>query len=438
MPCSEKRAWKLLEAGRARVHKLQPFTIRIVDRKVEDSVLQPLTLKIDPGSKKTGIAIVGVNDAGTTNVVASIEVEHRGSIIRDNLRSRAAFRRRRRGNLRFRAPRFDNRRRPEGWVAPSLRHRVDSTTSCIERLRRSIPVGALAMELVRFDMQLIEDPSISGTGYQQGTLAGYEIREYLLEKWGRRCAYCGCEGVPLQIEHIEPRSRGGSSRISNLTLACGPCNVAKGSMDVREFVRDPAKLARILAQAKRPLADAAAVNATRWALKGALEATGLPVATSTGGRTKWNRTRFGLPKTHALDAACVGEVEDIAGWDKPVLAIKVMGRGAYKRTRLDKHGFPRGYLPRTKDVRGFRTGDLVKAVVPSGRNAGTWTGRGPLERIVQRPDRRHDDPGHLAPALPPAAKSRRASLCDAGEAIRLDGGTAFLSGLKAGVSSGGI
>ena len=150
MPCSEKRARLLLKRGRARVHRLVPFTIRLVDRKQEDSALQPVRLKLDPGSKTTGIALVResqeVNaDTGqvqrSAHVLFLAELVHRGHAIRDALRQRAAFLRRRRcANLRYRAKRFNNRRRPEGWLAPSLRHRVETTLSWVERLCRWAPL----------------------------------------------------------------------------------------------------------------------------------------------------------------------------------------------------------------------------------------------------------------------------------------------------------
>ena len=101
-------------------------------------------------------------------------------------------------------------------------------------------------------MQKMQNPEISGAEYQQGTLVGYEIRNYLLEKWNRKCAYCGKGEVPLEIEHIQPRSRGGSNRISNLTLACHSCNQEKGSQSVEDFVKDPKVLAKLKAQAKAP------------------------------------------------------------------------------------------------------------------------------------------------------------------------------------------
>jgi hypothetical protein len=106
-----------------------------------------------------------------------------------------------------------------------------------------------------------------------------------------------------------------------------------------------------------------------------LKETGLPVEVASGGRTKFNRTQFGIPKTHALDAVCVGEVSAVTDWQQPTLQIKCTGRGAYQRTRLNKYGFPRGFLMRTKRVKGFGTGDRVRAVVPSGKRAGTHVGR---------------------------------------------------------------
>jgi len=385
MPCSEKRARLLLERGRARVHRLVPFTIRLVDRTQEESVLQPLRVKIDPGSRTTGIAVVRESESveeetgeckRQAHVLWLAELVHRGRQISEALTARRQMRRRRRSTLRYRAPRFLNRRRPEGWLPPSLRHRVETTLSWVRRLQRLAPLSGVSQELVKFDPQALEHPEISGVEYQQGTLAGYEVREYLLEKWGRQCAYCGATGVPLQIEHIHPKARGGSNRVSNLTLACAPCNHKKGAQDVRTFLaKDPKRLEQILAHAKRPLKDAAAVNATRWALFTALKATGLPVETGSGGRTKFNRTRLGLPKTHALDAACVGAVEAVLDWDRPVLQIKATGRGSYQRTRLDRFGFPRGYLTRQKRHFGFQTGDYVRAEVPKGKNMGTYVGR---------------------------------------------------------------
>ena len=379
MPCTERRARLLLDRGRAVVVRAYPFTIRLKSRVGGNT--QPVRIKIDPGSKTTGIAVVRENGQ-KQYVLVLMELAHRGRQISKSLDQRRAFRRRRRNQLRYRAPRFLNRTKPKGWLAPSLQHRVDTTRSLVNRLRALAPVTAISQELVRFDTQKMENPEVSGVEYQQGTLLGYEIREYLLEKWGRECAYCADTDTPLQIEHIDPKANGGSNRISNLTLACRPCNQEKGRQPLADFFvsskrlkNHQARLDRILKQCKKPLRDASAVNSTRWALYQTLKKTGLKVEVGTGGRTKFNRYRLGIPKTHALDAACVGEVEIVEGWDVPTLAIKATGRGSYKRTRLTKHGFPRGYLMRQKQVQGFQTGDMVRALVPTGTKTGTWVGR---------------------------------------------------------------
>ncbi|TDF62851.1 RNA-guided endonuclease IscB [Cupriavidus sp. L7L] len=382
MPCSEKRARLLLERGRARVHHLIPFAIRLTDRRLVDSELQPLRLKLDPGSKETGVAIVRVtaSDAGgapVAFVLSLAEIIHRGRQISEALTARRAMRRARRGRMtRNRAARFDNRRKPEGWLAPSLRHRVETTAAWVRRFRKLAPITALSIELVRFDMQAMENPEISGVEYQQGTLLGYEVKEYLLAKLGRTCAYCDATDRPLETEHILAKANGGSNRVSNLTLACRPCNQKKGNLPLEVFLRkDPDRAKRILARAKAPLRDAAAVNATRFALLNALKSFGLPLETGSGAQTKYNRRRLDIPKSHALDAACVGNVHSVWTWQRPILRIKCAGRGSYQRTRLTAHGFARGYLMRSKRAFGFQTGDMVKAVVPSGKKAGTHIGR---------------------------------------------------------------
>ena len=121
--------------------------------------------------------------------------------------------------------------------------------------------------------------------------------------------------------------------------------------------------------------DAAAVNSTRWVLFNHLKTTGLKVETGSGGQTKFNRTRLGIPKSHALDAACVGNIEDVRKPAQLTLTVKCTGRGSHCRTRVDASGFPRGYLMREKSVKGFRTGDMVKAVVTKGAKVGTYVGR---------------------------------------------------------------
>ncbi len=208
----------------------------------------------------------------------------------------------------------------------------------------------------------MQNPEISGVEYQQGELIGYEVREYLLLKWGHRCAYCGERDVPLQIEHIIPLSRGGSNRVSNLTLACGRCNLDKGTQTAQEF-----GFPNIQDQATLPLRDAAAINTTRWALFERLQRTGLPITCSTGGRTKFNRIEQGYPKTHWLDAACVGETGAQVEVNLALipLLIQATGRQARQMCRMDRYGFPRTSAKQARYHHGFQTGDIVRALMPS-------------------------------------------------------------------------
>ena len=375
MPCHPARARRLLKKGRAVVVRLHPFTIRLRDRVGGEA--QEVGLKVDPGAKTTGLALVREDG----EVLFLAEIERRGERVRKAMQQRSNYRRRRRSaNLRYRKKRFLNRRSGRK-LPPSLQSRVDKVASWTERLRRIAPVSSIACETVRFDTQALESPEIRGVECQQGPLAGFEVREFLLEKWGRTCACCGARNVPLQVDHVRPRARGGSDRVSNLALACAPCNQAKGAQPVEAFLAGrPERLRIVLAEARAPLAAAAAVNATRRVLFEALRRTGLPVTGHSGGRTKFNRTRRGIPKSHALDAACVGETDVLKGWRQPVFAIKAMGRVAYARTRVNRHGFPVGYLMAAKSVKGFRTGDIVRATVPSGKRRGVHTGRVAVRR----------------------------------------------------------
>lgn len=363
MPCSEKRASLLLKKGRARVHRLVPFTIRLIDRFQETSVLQMVEVKIDPGSKTTGIAVV-LLDGKAIRVKKLIEITHRGMLIKRAMVKRAACRRNRRNrNTRYRQPRFDNRTRPKGWLAPSLQHRVLTTMSWVNRLIRWAPVACIAYERVNFDMQRMENANIQGVQYQQGSLYKKEVMEYLLEKFDRKCVYCdGKSGDErLEIEHSTPRSLGGSNSLRNLLLACRDCNVKKGALPLAFFLQDrPELLAKLQRQLKTPLRDAAVVSATKNALFIALLKTGLPVAQSTGAQTKLNRATFDVPKTHAMDAACVGDIESIRIESAFTLDVKSTGRGRHQRCLLDKYGFPRSYLGKTKRFFGFATGDIAK------------------------------------------------------------------------------
>jgi len=376
MPCTPARARILLAQRKAAVLRRFPFTLILRETKPQATVA-PLRLKIDPGAKTTGMAVL---HAETSEVLWAAELTHRGEqVLAELMRRRGVRRSRRARHTRYRAARFRNRRRAPGWLPPSLLSRVHNVETWVMRLLRFCPISALSYELVRFDTQLLQNPDIENLDYQKGPLFGIELRHYLLAKWEYQCAYCLTTGVPLEMDHVEPRARGGSDRVANVVPACHACNQAKADKLLEEFLADrPEVLARVQAKRQAPLKDAAAVNTTRLALYRKLQATGLAVETGTGSLTKWNRQQQGVPKAHWVDAACCGvstpahvRLQTVRPW-----LITATGRQNRHMRNVDKHGFPVGRAKGPSRVRGFRTGDIVKAVCPAHlKAAGTHVGR---------------------------------------------------------------
>lgn len=382
-PCHPAKARKLLKQGKAVIHKRFPFTIRLKERKDTFQNQQRYRIKLDPGSKTTGMAIVKGKE-----VIFLAELHHKTDI-KQKLESRRSFRRNRRNRkTRYRQARFDNRKRKKGWIPPSLQSRVDNILSWTKKCQKIIPLSNVSMELVKFDTQKIQNPEISGVEYQQGELQGYEVREYLLEKFGRKCAYCEAKDVPLEVEHFIAKSKGGTNRVSNLTISCRECNEDKGNLYPHEWIEKCRKrnnkkdiirlknIPLIEKQLKQPLKDAAVVNVTRWKLLNELKTLFHRVECGSGARTKMNRIQMNLPKEHYYDAVCVGESTPKVFQFKTnqVLNIKAKGKGSRYRSGTDKYGFPIRKLPRTKLIHGFQSGDMVKATVPKGKYKGTWIG----------------------------------------------------------------
>ena len=349
MPCHPARARELLRKKRAAVWRLKPFTIILKDRVGGDT--QATELKYDAGSKVTGIALV-VHGAQGAKVAWAAHLHHRGQAIRDALLSRRGIRRsRRHRKTRYRAPRFLNRTRPEGWLAPSLQSRVDNIASWTKKLIRLTPITNLTSELVRFDMQKLRNPEIDGVAYQRGTT------------WSS--------------------SKGGSDSVTNLVLACRPCNEKKANRSIEVFLaKKPELLKKISQQLKSPLKDAAAINTIRYAIGERLKTFGLPIGFGTGGHTKFNRTSQGYDKDHWIDAICVGQSGShvIIPRGMQPLVMKAMGRGTRQMCRVDRYGFPRTSAKQSKIVKGFATGDWVKAVVTKGKKIGTYIGRVAVRR----------------------------------------------------------
>ncbi|HET9920445.1 MAG TPA: RNA-guided endonuclease IscB [Ktedonobacteraceae bacterium] len=348
---NQRKVWYWLRKGLARIVRREPFTIQLRFTTATEHT-QPVTLGVDTGSQTVGIAATS-NGA----VVYQAEVHLRDDIT-SKLTQRRQYRRTRRSRkTRYRPARWANRRRPDGWLPPSIRSKSEATLKAICFVASFLPVSQVNVELASFDTQKMQGASIHNLEYQQGQLQGYLVREYVLQKWNRQCSYCGASHVPLQLEHIVPRSRGGSNRPSNLALACEQCNMRKGTQTAAEFGYPD-----VQAQARVPLHDAAHVSSLKTALLAQLvqQFGSDRVAPAYGYETKYKRTQvLGLSKTHSNDAvaiACaIGEVV------KPLAVtyqFRCLPRGNYQCYN-GKHSEHKVWAPRK--VRGWKLYELVEA-----------------------------------------------------------------------------
>jgi len=416
MPCLSSRAKKLRDQKRARIYSMQPFTIQILDRSVNSSVLQESELKLDPGSKTTGMALCVKGDIRGWFVAMAIHIEHRSHHIRDALISRSQIRRSRRNRkTRYRPPRFKNRSRKartaQGynvWFPPSLVSRIENIVNLVIKFGKYFPVTQIAGEFNKFDTHKMHNPEVNGIEYQRGTLYGVEVREYLLQKYQYTCVYCQkcafqnnkSTGLKLEIDHVVPRSKGGSDQVNNLVLACHSCNQNKGNQSLQEFLkRKPSVLKRIQESLGKPLnlQDAAQMNTMRKELYQVLKKrTGLPVKTYTASQTKFNRVQQKHHKDHWIDAACVGESGNQVNIQhiSHIIVWKAVGRGNRQMCLMDRYGFPRTKAKTVKRYitsmgQGFQTGDIVRLKQPSGKYQGTHIGtvsiraRGQLDITTQ-------------------------------------------------------
>ena len=372
-PCntvSNAYARVLLFKKQAVIHKRFPFTIRL---KNDNAVLKDksYTVKLDPGSKTTGIAITDDKDS----VIMLAELEHIGHLIKKDMDSRRIVRKtRRQRKTRYRPARFLNRTKPKGWLAPSVKSRADNVINFIKKYKKLINIDKVMIENVSFDTaQMSSNTKLYGANYQQGPLYQNKLRSFVFNRSNNKCVYCGAKAT--EIDHVIPRSSGGTNSIYNLVASCRACNKKKSNLTLKAFGKLMNKDYSHLVPKKLPK-DAAIVQSARNYMTKEITKLVSDTTLYDAWMTKYNRDQLGLPKQHYYDALSVGEVPNKFNFltDK-ILQISAKGRGSRQMCRMDKYGFP-GTKPKgSKLVKGFQTGDMVKAVVPSGLNAGKHLGR---------------------------------------------------------------
>jgi len=286
MPTKQQKANKLLKQNKAKVTTCKPFTIQL--NYATGEAKQPITLGIDAGYQRIGFSVIT-----DKKELVSGDLHMRTNISK-KISERRGARRLKRNRLWHRKPRFLNRVRTKskGWLAPSILHKLDTHIKLVNKIKTFLPITKTIIEVAKFDCHKLVNPEINGIEYQQGTLQGYNIRQYLLEKWHYRCVYCKKKNVPLEIEHMTPKSRGGSNRVVNLTISCHDCNQKKGDMTVEEF-----GFSKLRIQADKTFKDSTFMNIVRWRLVNQLN-----TEHTYGHITKHNRIKHGLEKSHINDA----------------------------------------------------------------------------------------------------------------------------------------
>lgn len=278
---------RLLKANKATVVNLCPFTIRLTY--ATSGYKQEVVLGVDAGTKH-----VGLSATTKSKELYASEVILRSDVV-DLLSTRRELRRTRRSRLRYRKPRFMNRikSKKRGWIAPSIRQKIDSHIRIIGFVYSILPVSKLIIEVAQFDTQKIKNPEISGKEYQEGEQLGFwNVREYVLARDGHKCQHCRGKSKDsiLNIHHIESRKTGGNSP-SNLITLCETCH--------KEFHKGNIKL-----KVKRSasLRDAAVMGIMKWELYDELKSLYPNVKMTFGYITKHDRIKHGIEKSHVSDA----------------------------------------------------------------------------------------------------------------------------------------
>ena len=367
---SHAKARILLKNRLAVVHKIYPFTIRLRDNSCVGND-KTYTVKFDPGSKHTGVAITDNKDS----VVMLAEIEHRGHLIKKDLTSRRMIRRHRRNRkTRYREARFQNRTKPEDWLAPSVKSRANNVINFIKKYKKLININKVMIENVSFDVaQMSSNTKLYGVAYQQGPLYQNKLRSFIFNRSGGKCVYCGNKAT--EIDHVIPKSNGGTNSSYNLVASCKTCNQMKSNLSLKDFGKlvgkDFSKL-----EPKKLSKDAAIVQSARNYMVKEITKLVSDTTLHDAWLTKYNRDELGLPKEHYYDALSVGEIPSKFNFltDK-ILLISAKGRGSRQMCRVDKYGFPRTSPKGSKSVKGFQTGDMVKAIVPKGLKQGEYLGK---------------------------------------------------------------
>lgn len=288
MPCNPRKARLLLKSQKAKVVQRTPFTIQLLYG--SSGYKQPVSLGIDTGSKHVGLS-------ATTGgkVLFEAEVELRNDIVKLLADRRELRRNRRNRKTRYRKKRFNNRKKPKGWLAPSVKNKIETHTKIIYKVNGILPIIKTTIEVAQFDIQKLKNPDIGGKEYQQGNQLGFwNIREYVLWRDNHQCqGKKGCKNKILNVHHIESRKTGGNAP-NNLITLCKECH--------DDYHAGKLKLSLKRGQSFK---DATFMGIMRWTVYNMLKEMYSDVTLTYGYITKNTRILSGLGKSHITDARCI-------------------------------------------------------------------------------------------------------------------------------------
>ena len=344
MPCTAVKARIMLKQGKAKVIRREPFTIQLLYG--SSGYKQEITLGVDAGAKH-----IGLSASTKKKELYSADVELRTDIV-DLISTRRELRWSRRSRkTRYRQARFNNRKKSEGWLAPSIENRINAHISVIGRVHKILPVTKIIIETASFDIQKINNPEIQGAEYQQGEQLGFwNVREYVLFRDNHTCQHCGGKSKDkvLNVHHLESRKTGGDAP-NNLITLCEICHSAYHAGKI--------KLKQKRGQSFK---EAAFMGIMRWTLFDKLKVIYPNVRNTYGYITKNNRIRLGLPKEHYIDAFCIA-----GNFDAERLPYYWYQKQVRKNTRqIHKIQYSKGGVRKRNQtpytVFGFRLFDKVR------------------------------------------------------------------------------
>lgn len=336
---------RLLKNSLAHVVCRIPFTIQL-DYDTTDYT-QPVSLGIDAGSKH-----IGISATTSEKELYAADVELRNDIV-DKLSTRRELRRTRRSRLRYRKARFNNRvsSKRKGWLAPSVENKIQTHLTVVEKIHKFLPITNIVVETASFDIQKINNPSISGVEYQQGEqLDFFNVREYVLFRDNHTCQHCKGKSKDkvLNVHHIESRKTGGDSP-KNLITLCETCHKAyhRGEFELN-------------VKRGKSFRDAVFMGIMRWELYDRLKNIYPNVSMTFGYITKNTRITNNLPKDHYIDARCISG-NPVA---KPLGYYFYQKKVRCQNRQIHKSNFLKGGRKKLNQapflVKGFRLFDLVE------------------------------------------------------------------------------